>query len=215
MPSLPPDLCPDAALHKLFSSGALVRGASLTVPPRAWSFSGLAGSMVELQLGGGALTLAACLAHNAQDAREACVWIRKPDNGAFPPDLAACGVDLHALVFVRVAEFAEMAHAAEALLHCGAIGLVVVEVHREARPRVAMLKRLADAARAQHAVALLLTERPLLPSQAACCGVRSAVDGPLRSTQDGLFHRHLRVLKDRRHGDWQHEEVCYGPDGLC
>jgi recombination protein RecA len=214
MHPLPPDLCPDEALRKLLSSGSLVHGASLEIPPRAWSFSGLAGNMVELRLGGGALTLAARLTYNAQEAREACVWIREPDNGVFPPDLAAYGIDLEALVFVRVAEFADMARAAESLLHSGAIGLVVVEVSRQARPRIAMLKRLADAARAQHALVLLLTARALLPDQAACCGVRSTVDGPLRSAQDGRFYRQLTVLKDRRHGDWQHEEVCYGPDGL-
>jgi recombination protein RecA len=171
--------------------------------------------MIELRLGGGALTLAARLTLSAQEAREACIWIREPDNGVFPPDLAACGVDLQALVFVRVAEFAQMARAAESMLHSGAIGLVVVEVGRRARPRIAMLKRLADAARAQHAIVLLLTERPLLPAQAACCGVRSAVEGPMRSSQNGRFYRQLTVLKDRRHGDWQHEEVCLGPDGLC
>jgi recombination protein RecA len=211
----PPDQRPDDALRQLLSSGALVRGTQLTLPPRAWTYAALAGTLVELQLGGGALTLAARLTHNAQEAREACIWVREPENGVYPPDLAACGVDLDALVFLRIAEFADMAQAAEQLLHSGAIGLVVIEVAARARPRIAMLKRLADAARMHHAVVLLLVAHPLPAAQAACCGVRSAVEGNLRSSQDGIFERRLKLLKDRRYGEWAHKEHCHGPDGLC
>lgn len=197
------------ALRNLLNSGALVRGTQLTLPPRAWTYAGLAGTLVELQLGGGALTLAARLTHSAQQAREACVWVREPDNGVFPPDLAACGIDLNALVFLRIAEFAKMAQAAEEILHSGAIGLVVVEVNRRARPRVYMLKRLADAARMHHAIVLLLVARPLPPAEAACCGARTAAVSDLRSLL------RLQVLRDRRRDNWTHEEVCHGPDGLC
>jgi recombination protein RecA len=192
----PPDQRPDDALRQLLSSGALVRGTQLTLPPRAWTYAALAGTLVELQLGDGALTLAARLTHNAQEAREACIWVREPENGVYPPDLAACGVDLDALVFLRIAEFADMAQAAEQLLHSGAIGLVVIEV-------------------AARALVLLLVAHPLPAAQAACCGVRSAVEGNLRSSQDGIFERRLKLLKDRRYGEWAHKEHCHGPDGLC
>ena len=95
-----------------------------------WGLTAMRGRLVEIS-GRGAtavLTTAAGIVVDAQTAGEPVVWVTLAHSTFFPPDLAASGVDLAALVVVRVADRATAMRAAERVLRSGAIGLVVIDL---------------------------------------------------------------------------------------
>ena len=69
-----------------------------------WTRDVIAGRLVELSdSGGGApLTMAVALVLDAQRRRETVAWVTSRESAFFPPDVAASGVDLAALVVVRL-----------------------------------------------------------------------------------------------------------------
>lgn len=156
-----------------------------------------------IELGGDArsarTTAAVSLVIHAQRAGEPIVWIQ-PENGPlYPPDLAACGVDLSALVVVQVPARAGahgLARAAELLLRSGAFGLVVIDLSAGAPRGDAWQGRLAAMARQHGSRVVLLNES----------SDRSASLGPMiamkiHATRErrapGKFSIAYRVLKDK------------------
>ena len=85
-------------------------------------------------------SVATRLVVRAQAEGEPVAWVA-PEGGScvFPPDLAAAGVDLNALVFVRVPQKGHaLVRATEVLLRSGAFGLVILDLSEgvPARPLV-------------------------------------------------------------------------------
>jgi hypothetical protein len=99
-------------------------------PPREWSYRACAGRLVELSGSHAAplLSLAFVLVADAQRAGEPVAWIQGTDSTFFPPDAARNGVDLGALVVVRLAEPSARMRAAVRLLRSGAFGLVAMDL---------------------------------------------------------------------------------------
>ena len=119
--------------------------------------------------------------------------------GLFPPDLAAAGLDLDALVVVHVptSDVTAGPRATELLLRTGAFGAVVLDLTERALPRgTAWQGRLIGLAR-EHAtrVLLLSPRRQDEPSLGALIAVRLEVArarvGP------GRFRLDAHVLKDK------------------
>jgi recombination protein RecA len=111
-------------------------------------------------------TLAASLVVEAQMLNEPVAWIERRAGDLFPPDLAACGVDLSALIVVRVADDERSGpRAAELLLRSGAFGLVVIDYAHAATPRArateAWLGRIAALARLHESRVLVLAAPPV------------------------------------------------------
>src|SRR6185369_4959976 len=71
-----------------------------------WDLSELCGRLVELGAPGaaGTLTLALRLVLDAQERGEPAAWLTDRESCFYPPDAADGGVDLDALVMVRIAE---------------------------------------------------------------------------------------------------------------
>lgn len=89
------------------------------------------GRLIELS-GVAQHTTAAALIRQAQLEGETTVWVQPVGGPLYPPDMAASGVDLDALVVVQVpTEHGEvgLARAAELLLRSGAFGLCVVDLN--------------------------------------------------------------------------------------
>ncbi len=114
--------------------------------------------------------------HDAQRAGETAAWIQPRGGALYPPDLAACGIDLEALLVVHVpsphgsphgSPRSDRAHplalckAAELLLRSGAFGLVIVDFCQGAPPsgRQAWQGRLLGLARQHESHVVLLTEK--------------------------------------------------------
>jgi recombination protein RecA len=195
---------------------------SSTVAP-CWSRAELAGRLVEISGTGAAaaLTCAVGLVLEAQREDEPAVWVTLAQSGFYPPDLADSGVDLAALVVVRVtngrATGATAARAADRLARSGAFGLIVIdliELERVAHIPTPLLGRLVGLAQRHDTAIVCLTDKSAeAPSLGSIVSLRAealrVTAGPAR------FRCKLCVLKDKRRGPrWSHDEVVRGPDGL-
>ena len=181
-----------------------------------WGLPALRGRLVELSARGASATLTASidLVIEAQRDGEPVAWIMGPQGSFYPPDVADSGVDLAALVVVRVPELTAATRAAERLLRSGAFGLVVIDLGTEAiEVPIAHQSRLVTLAQAHDAAVVCLTEKTadsgsigsLVSMRAEALRVRSA----------GGFELTLRVIKDKRRGPgFQKTLRAKGPAGL-
>jgi recombination protein RecA len=212
-----------------FETAQLMRGAftqrAQTATAR-FCLEEVAGRLVELS-GEGAcavLTLAVGLVLDAQALREPVAWVSSDESSFYPPDMADSGVDLAALVVVRIASTAlhakphpssqTLAVAAERLLRSGAFGLVVLDLGKDAVLSQALQSRLLGLAQRHHAGLVCLTEKAEeTPSLGSLVSLRAqAVRTWLARDR---FACELRVHKDKRRGPvWSEREVYRGPLGL-
>lgn len=185
-------------------------------PARAtWSLGTLAGRLVELSGGRGAplLTVAMTLVREAQEGEQPVAWVGKTQNGFYPPDAAAAGIDLDALVVVRVADPRQLGRAADQLVRSGAFTLIVIDLG-PTDLSLASQTRLGGLA-IKHGTAILCLTRKgeARPSLGSLVSLRA--HARKKALGDGRFACELRIVKDKRGGPgWTHEEVRVGPDGL-
>ena len=148
----------------------MARAATLKLPPRfagrlaaaplrSWRVAALAGRLAELSSREGAagLTLAFSLVLDAQRAGEPVGWLTADESAFYPPDAARGGVDLEALVVVRLPVVDQLPRAAEHLARSGAFGLLVLDLGGSARVPVPMQMRLLGLARQHESAVLFLT----------------------------------------------------------
>lgn len=204
-------------------------------PPR-FALAELAGRLVELSGDGAsaALTLAMRLVLDAQRAGEPVAWLGSDERTFYPPDAAESGIDLEALLVVRIASEPanagpkprgkagaaeprlgqQLASAAERLLRSGAFGLVVLDLGKDAALSQPMQSRLLGLAQRHHAAVLCLTQKTEnAPSLGSLVSLHAqAVRIWLGKDR---FACELRVHKDKRRGPvWSEREVYRGPLGL-
>jgi recombination protein RecA len=186
--------------------------------PEPWGLAALRGRLVELSGQGARATLteAMGLILEAQLAGEPAVWIQSPAHGGFyPPDAAESGIDLAALVVVRVPNAAASARVAERLLRSGAFGLVVIDLGLggEADLSMAQQGRLVTLAQAHDAAVVCLTEKSA--ETASLGSLVSLRAEAVRTGQGELQQIEVRVLKDKRRGPgWSRTTKVRGPAGM-
>jgi recombination protein RecA len=163
--------------------------------------------------GAARLTVAFGLTLEAQRQGEPVAWVMPKEESFYPPDAAEGGVDLDALVVVRVPDAGSVARAADRLARSGAFGLVVLDLGAADVP-MPLQARLAGLAQKHHTALLCLTEREReTPSLGSLVSLR--VQAQRKRISQGRFECELRVLKDKRRGPtWTHTEECRGPAGL-
>jgi recombination protein RecA len=183
--------------------------------PAFWTLAGVAGRLVEV-VGvddSAALTLVVGLVLDAQTEGAQVAWVGPVQASFFAPDLFECGVDLDALVVVRVPDAASGARAADKLLRSGAFGVVIVDIGADPRIPTPLLARLAVLAQRAHAALIFLTQ------QAGTSSLGSLVSLRVRARRQRLaadrFRCWLEVTKDKRRGPtWGYEEVRRGAPGM-
>jgi recombination protein RecA len=192
------------------------RGAEEVAEP--WGLAALRGRLVELSGRGARATLteAMGLILEAQLASEPAAWIMSPSHGGFyPPDAADSGVDLAALVVVRVPDTVSSARAAERLLRSGAFGLVVIDLGLGGEQELSMAQqgRLVTLAQAHDAAIVCLTEKA---ADAASLGSLVSLRAEAMRIHDrGGYEVTVRALKDKRRGPgWSRKTKARGPAGL-
>ncbi|MCZ7585247.1 MAG: hypothetical protein M5R36_18975 [Deltaproteobacteria bacterium] len=110
-----------------------------------WDFEETRGRFVELS-GAAALTAALALILRAQERREPAAWIGTPESIFYAHDAAAAGVDLDALVVVRVPDATAVPRAADTLARSGAFGILVLDLGGKSDVPVARQSRLSSLA---------------------------------------------------------------------
>ena len=227
------------ALEELCDELGLRRGAPRAAGEQRWQLAELAGRLVELSgpPSTAKLSVAFSLVLEAQRAGEPVAWLGDRDTSFFPPDVAESGVDLDALVVVRLPTQPDIARAADPLVRSGAFGLIVLDLCsgqlRASKPvsiPAPLQTRLMGLAQKHGTALLCLTEkdrhRPSLGSLVSLRAeaIRSRprvlrqpqawVRGQAVSAAD-RFTCEIRMLKDKRRGPgWMHAEVFRGPAGL-
>ena len=126
-----------------------------------WSRSQLAGRLCELSSipGAALLTAAFRLVLDAQLEGEPTAWIAAAPDTFFAPDAAENGVDLSALVLIRVPDARAAARAADRILRSGAFGLIVMDLNSNPTIPVPLQVRLVRQARVHDTALLCLTRK--------------------------------------------------------
>jgi recombination protein RecA len=186
------------------------------VQPSPWSLAAIAGRFIEISTSANAasLTLAFGLVREAQKQGEPVGWVTSTGSFFYPPDAAHGGIDLAALVVIRVLHAGVIPTAGEKLLRSGGFGLIVLDLETADIP-VPLQSRLTGLAQHHHAALVCLTEKE---SKAFSLGslVSLRAHAERQRSSESRFACRLRVLKDKRRGPtWSHEELCCGPAGLC
>ena len=186
------------------------------IPSTPWTLDEVAGRLVELSSSTAAatLTLAFTLIHEAQERGESVGWVTLADSFFYPPDVARGGIDLAALVVIRLARAENIARAGEKLLRSGGFGIVVLDLGAADIP-MPLQTRLTGLAHRHHTALICLTEKE---SGAFSLGslVSLRAHAEKKRVEDNRFACALRVLKDKRRGPtWNYEELYAGPAGLC
>src|SRR4030095_10442093 len=110
------------------ATASLTQQRSTVVPRVGWSLSDIVGRFVEIS-GSEAtatLTLTLGLVLDAQSTGEPVGLGTSKESSFYPPDAAQLGIDLAALVVVRVPRSDAIARAGEKRLRSGGFGLVVL-----------------------------------------------------------------------------------------
>lgn len=176
-------MAPDDPLEALFASGptsiALRRGAEASPLEAAWGLDALRGRLVELSAHAASATLSVAfeLVLEAQRLDEPAAWILigEGESAFFPPDVAAMGVDLEALVVVRVANSNVAASAAARLLRGGGFGLAVLDLTGAKAAEISAPNqgRLVGLAQTHAAAVVCLTEKAAdMPSLGSLVSLR-------------------------------------------
>src|SRR3990172_3895066 len=181
-----------------------------------WTLPEVAGRLVEISAAGAsaALTIAFGLVLQAQKRGEPVGWVTSAASSFYPPDVAKNGIDLAALVVVRLSGADGVARAGEKLLRSGGFGLVVLDLGAADIP-VPLQTRLTGLAHRHHTALACLTEKERRTfSLGSLVSLRAHAEK--KRVAESRFACTLRVLKDKRRGPtWSHEEFYSGPAGLC
>lgn len=200
-----------------------------------WGLTAMRGRLVEIS-GHGAtavLTTAASLVVEAQTAGDPVVWVTLAQATFFPPDLALSGVDLAALVVVRVADGSVAMRAAERVLRSGAIGLVVIDLGVAKDGEAAWRSGRGQPARDQGVAATATHARLITLAQqhdsAVVCLTEKTTDAAslgslislraeaqrLRTAGASDYLASIRVIKDKRRGPgFEVSDAVMAPAGM-
>lgn len=206
-----------APLTNVLSRPGIRKGHPAGTPSsREWTLETLAGRIVELSsdAAGATLTAATSLVLETQRGGEPAAWIFGGTSSFYPPDVAAAGVDLDALIVVRADTTLKATRAADHLLRSGAFALLVLDLVDDADLRMSMQSRLAGLAHAHKSAVVCLTRKKHDdPSIGSLVSLRGETTVMRRHFDE--FAWSIHVIKDKRRGPgWSHGGICRGPDGL-
>jgi recombination protein RecA len=195
------------------SSTQRLRPAVIATP---WTLDEVAGRFVEISgaAASAALTLTFTLIREAQERGEPVGWITLAEHSFYPPDVAQGGIDLDALVVIRLARAERIARAGEKLLRSGGFGVIVLDLGTADIP-MPLQTRLTGLAHHHHTALICLTEKTHGAfSLGSLVSLRAHAEK--KHLEGNRFACALRVLKDKRRGPtWNYEEFYTGPAGLC
>ena len=206
-----------APLTNVLSRPGIRKGHPVGTPSsREWTLETLAGRMVELSSDATSATLTAAvsLVLQCQKRGEPCAWILGGASSFYPPDVAASGVDLAALVVVRAESTVKAARAADHLLRSGGFTLAILDIVEDSTLPMNVQSRLSGLANThQSAVVCLTRKKSDAPSIGSLISLRG--DTSVTRTSFDEFTWDIEIVKDKRRGPgWSHSGLCRGVEGL-
>lgn len=193
------------------------RGAELPAPsPQGWP----RGRITELRGGprAASTSMAVQVLLASQREGDPVAWIQPRGGELYPPDLAAAGVDLGALLVVHAPpeDRASLPKAAELALRTGAFGAVVLDLSRVRPPRGdAWLGRLASLSREHDCRCVLLGPPEASASLGPLVSLRLALRR--RRVRPGRYRVEVEVLKGKSGAplsDLFASPAWVGPEGM-
>jgi len=160
------------------------------------------------------LTVATSLVLQCQHRGEPAAWILGGLSSFYPPDVAASGVDLAALVVVRAGSTTRAARAADHLMRSGGFALLILDMVEDPVLRMNVQSRLSGLAHTHQSVVVFLTRKQ---SDAPSIGSLVSLRGQTSVTRTGFdeFTWDIEIVKDKRRGPgWSHSGLCRGVEGL-
>ena len=146
------------------------------------------------------------------------MWITLAGSSWYAPDVADIGIDLDALLVIRVEGLVQAARAADEMGRSNAFSLIVIDLGAPTRTTdrlpAAALSRLSGLALSQDLAIVFLTCKA---SETTSISSLISLRVETRSTPcgGGAYRTEMRVVKDKRQGPGAiHAEVCRAPAGV-
>jgi len=140
----------------------------------------------------------------AQQVREPVAWLCSTKSTFYAPDLVQSGIDIEAMVCVRVDTERyknAIARSADQLLRSGAFGLLVLDFEHEKRTLPAPLLTRLSALCRKHQSALIFLRK----TQAADSGLGSLISLRIEALRDDAEGLILTSLKDKKRAPYRRE----------
>lgn len=207
---------------ELVVTDRLLRGSELLAQGRVcsaedWGLDAFLGRLVEFSGASGSAALSVCarLIHQAQKRLGLTVWVEGTAASFYPPDFAACGIDVAALPVIRSGNAIEVCCDADAAIRSGAFAVVVLSLGSKGRLSFKTQSRLAGLAKHHNTAVVLLTRSgPRCVSTSSLVSLRAMTSK--RRAGHNSFVCDVRIVKDKRRASgWNHMELRCGPPGLC
>jgi recombination protein RecA len=182
-----------------------------------WGMEAMAGRLIELSGASSSATFSvcACLIHQAQKRQRLVAWIEGAAASFYPPDFAACGIDVTALPVIRSGDTMEACSDADIAIRSGAFALVVLNLGSKARLSFKTQSRLASLSKHHNAAVVLLTRRNTRDYANGSLVSLRAITAKRRAGHNS-FVCEVQIAKDKRRAPgWNHMELRCGPAGLC
>ena len=212
------------SIDELLSSPLLIRGESLSKRPikdvGPWSYTKIYRRLTELSgLGETAvLTAAAEIVLEVQGVSGMVAWISRTESSFYPPDFHNNGVDLDALVVLRLEGAKQMIRAADRIIRSGAFSLIVVDLGARGYLSLAAEGRLQALVKKYRSALLFLTEKARgVSSLGSMISLRYVAERCKSGVDE--FSYEISILKDKQafstgiFGEI-YEGRASGPDGL-
>jgi RecA/RadA recombinase len=187
-------------------------------PSRTWELEPLCGRLVEISgQGASAVTTAAvALVLQAQTADEPIAWISVGEEMFLPGDALDSGVDLAALVVVRVPDLQIAGRIADRLLGSGAFGLIVIDsLGCEPQLSTAAQGKLLTQAKTHAATVVCLTLKSVNQASLGSLISLHVTTTRSRAEPSGIAIR-VHALKDKIGGPGWGEQIARdAPKGGC
>ncbi len=188
----------------------------LSLSNSLWRLDQVAGRFIEISSTGAsaALCLTFSLIGEAQERGEPAGWVTSTKDFFYPPDAVRNGIDLAALVVVRLIDRHSIARAGEKLLRSGGFGLIILDLGA-ADIAMPLQTRLTGLAHRHHTALVCLTKKNRAAfSLSSLVSLRAHAQK--KRVAQNRFACALRILKDKQRGPtWNHEALFNGPAGLC
>lgn len=179
-----------------------------------WCIGALAGRYVELtgKASSAVFTAARGMVLEAQMQGGLVAWVGKRSPAFFPPDFAAVGIDLEALLVAFVDSLNEALRVVDLLLRSDAFSLLVLDLGEQGALPLAVQSRFSGLAK-EHYTAFLEITCKNRHSRGSLASLRLEAKR-IRADREH-FIVEVCAIKDKQSAPgWKHSESCYGPNGV-